>query len=742
MADQEYNFRYIPLIPGDKRPLCKWSDINDIDSLDKLVEKYSDNINVGVRTGKDFNLIVIDFDYPKKDDDSKNPMDLLKSMKIDTYTIETRNGGKHFYFNFDGLPDNLQNAQGVGGYAIDIRANGGYVVGAGSFVEPSPAFDGKLHGDGNYYIVNDSKISSVPDFLKLMLSSYFNGEKNVVSRSLLLQKKPEKQEEDKVTKIFFDKYPTLKFRETLDSNRFAFDNPNGYNCPKCQRVHDHDGGFVSFVDNEEKFVIRLHCRRDGNGGFIIHEEMKKNEGKSVVANKFGKSQYDPKDSVNFGEMKEKLRKLGEKSYDSYKTAAGLIVAIAGKTIRLINNGKMTAVFRESEHDPYHEESLRQLKTNHGDFTLEYIKGFDEDGSPITANVRFWNIIESHAEYNFDYIEHRPRRPWQKLNDSRGFNTFIPPEAVKTDNINSNVIDAFRSYLLDVICSGDEKLREYIEKWITLLFCGLDEPLGVVLVLIGSPGAGKTKLFEILGKCLGDHLYIESPDLNDVVTRFNSTIANKRLNLIQDCSAADAFNKDFDRFKSVITDKTHTVEKKFKDREHIKNTLAFAICSNHSVPIKIEEGDRRYLPVRVSNVHLRDSIYYRKLSDLCMSKDGIDSIYSYYVSKCEGDFDYSEIKREVISEIPETETRTEIKLFCESSAISFLRAVKSNDIGFEFNNNRVSSTEFHSAYSAWAKRSDYHPLGARKFADEISGHIDRFTDPHKRVYYDISKINVK
>ena len=77
---------------------------------------------------------------------------------LNTYTVSTPSGGFHYYFNYD--PQNylmttyLTNRTKYRNCGLDIRTNGGYVVGAGSVV------DGRA-----YEIHNRAPIGDMPDSL-------------------------------------------------------------------------------------------------------------------------------------------------------------------------------------------------------------------------------------------------------------------------------------------------------------------------------------------------------------------------------------------------------------------------------------------------------------------------------------------------------------------------------------------------------------------------------------------------
>lgn len=136
---------------------------NQIKNIPDL-KKY----NYGILTGKINNIIVVDLDLNKDDEPEEksglNEFDLYLDThdNPDTYTVRSRKGGLHFYFKYSHSdPDTnykietyLKNTTGLRGANIDIRTNGGYIVGAGSSI------------DGAFYTVaNDTDIKEIPDSL-------------------------------------------------------------------------------------------------------------------------------------------------------------------------------------------------------------------------------------------------------------------------------------------------------------------------------------------------------------------------------------------------------------------------------------------------------------------------------------------------------------------------------------------------------------------------------------------------
>ena len=117
---------------------------------------------------KENNVIVLDIDVKDDGLDEFNKY-LLCHAKPETYTVQTPSGGFHYYFNYDSANEQdawliqryLRTRTNYRGKGLDIRAAGGYVVGAGSRVNCN-----------EYKVVNNTAINDIPsDLLGWLLES-------------------------------------------------------------------------------------------------------------------------------------------------------------------------------------------------------------------------------------------------------------------------------------------------------------------------------------------------------------------------------------------------------------------------------------------------------------------------------------------------------------------------------------------------------------------------------------------
>ena len=94
--------------------------------------------NIGLCTGKDANLVVVDVDVKNSAGGIESLQELEAEFeKLDTLIVTTPSGGWHYYFSF---PKDVETIRCMKGFrkGIDIRADGGYVVAPGSSIDGKP----------------------------------------------------------------------------------------------------------------------------------------------------------------------------------------------------------------------------------------------------------------------------------------------------------------------------------------------------------------------------------------------------------------------------------------------------------------------------------------------------------------------------------------------------------------------------------------------------------------------------
>lgn len=118
-------FKIFPVVYKDKRPATKNGFKDASNDILKVNELFAFNrCNVGVVTGVENNIAVIDVDPKNGGIESFEKLKREFNLPTDTLTVETGSGGLHLYYKIYGPTKSRINILP----GIDIKADGGYIV--------------------------------------------------------------------------------------------------------------------------------------------------------------------------------------------------------------------------------------------------------------------------------------------------------------------------------------------------------------------------------------------------------------------------------------------------------------------------------------------------------------------------------------------------------------------------------------------------------------------------------------
>jgi hypothetical protein len=134
----ELGWHVFPVDYRGKRPLVKWGDDATTDT-EQIVAWFAGRTrNIGIACGPSGLLVIDEDEYCALDDYANS----IGEKVPDTYTVETSKG---FHYYFRAPSGQVGNSEGaLRSYGVNVRGNGGYVVGPGS-----------THEDGTRYRAHD-----------------------------------------------------------------------------------------------------------------------------------------------------------------------------------------------------------------------------------------------------------------------------------------------------------------------------------------------------------------------------------------------------------------------------------------------------------------------------------------------------------------------------------------------------------------------------------------------------------
>lgn len=145
-----------PLAPSSKQPPegtsghLSWTQA---DSLDFMPELSDGEHNVGIITGKPSGIVVIDVD-PRNGGTETSVRDIV-GADVRTRIHRTRSGGWHYVFKYPDGVEHVKKSTSKLAPGVDVCADGGYIVGPGSFVDEKGVA-------GHYTVESDDDIADLP----------------------------------------------------------------------------------------------------------------------------------------------------------------------------------------------------------------------------------------------------------------------------------------------------------------------------------------------------------------------------------------------------------------------------------------------------------------------------------------------------------------------------------------------------------------------------------------------------
>jgi hypothetical protein len=192
----------------------------------------------------------------------------------------------------------------------------------------------------------------------------------------------------------------------------------------------------------------------------------------------------------------------------------------------------------------------------------------------------------------------------------------------TANPNAGNCDIIKAFLLNLICSGSSVVFTYLFFFLAHMLQRPWEKPGIIISFLGGQGTGKGTFFRIL-RAIWGRTTLQVSDVQEVIGHFNAALEHNYV-ICMDEAIFSHDKKALDRLKSLITEPTCRVEQKYQPARTIDSYHRFFAASNHDHFAHVEQDDRRFVFLRVSDDAKGNHQFFSQLSNAIEDPAVIDA----------------------------------------------------------------------------------------------------------------------
>lgn len=261
------------------------------------------------------------------------------------------------------------------------------------------------------------------------------------------------------------------------------------------------------------------------------------------------------------------------------------------------------------------------------------------------------------------------------------------KAQKVEVIDMSIVNVLLNHIREVWCCNDDKQYKYILSWFAQIIQTPYKKTGVALILYGRQGTGKSLPLDImLEYVFGKDISLATTGIGRLTGNFNNSLRGKLFTKCDEVSSINSGNENFhavfDKMKDNITGNLLEIEQKGKDCLQIDNINNFVFTTNNSFSIKIEENDRRYNPLEVSDKYMGNHDYFDNFLEVLNNETAGNHILTFFLQ-------YKDLID--VRKIPMTDLKKDMIRKSKSNSIRFIEEGL-DDIIDDINQNKNRNLE--------------------------------------------------
>lgn len=307
---------------------------------------------------------------------------------------------------------------------------------------------------------------------------------------------------------------------------------------------------------------------------------------------------------------------------------------------------------------------------------------------------------------------KPQEP-----NSEVFNLFegfrFPYQEYKTEAARLDdeaLIKPFLDHVLHKMCRGDQTLNKTILQWFAHIIQKPQEK-AFAIIIQGLQGAGKSIVYEIFKRCIGEAFAIQFTKLGDLTQTHNKIVRGR---LLVNCNEATNYptEKDVNIMKAFITDTELLVNPKCCPLYYINNFARVLITTNCRFAMRLTPDDRRYCCIEIDNKDRNNEQYFAPLIDAQRDDAFLQALFNYFANIDISDFKpqrppMTAFKREMIGEqLPDLVYF--VQELCEND----------RDIDFAADEIYIRTADLYSSYKNWCAGNECKVMKKQSFTREL------------------------
>ena len=285
-----------------------------------------------------------------------------------------------------------------------------------------------------------------------------------------------------------------------------------------------------------------------------------------------------------------------------------------------------------------------------------------------------------------------------------------------DSVDMSKIELYLKHVREVIANNDEVVYNFILDWVSFVFQNITGKTGIAVVMTGKQGTGKNIFTNEICNLMKRYSNPNVSNIDNIIGKFNVGIENMKLDVCNEMTSVET-NKylNSDALKTVITEGFLDVNQKNEPVRTIENVVNLIFVSNHFIPVKVDEDDRRYFMVETSDKYKGDTKYFDRLVKSFDVEGFHDNLLTFFMKRDISTFDPRKIpmtkaKRDVLNA-----TKTSYRLFVEEYIEEFSKKEGWN------------CKEAFDYFKAFCQSNNFIACASNKLGEKLRDYVD-----HKRV----------